>query len=155
MVFSSSIFSLYVLPKFAGIYTKHDFKNELFSIYKTLLPLFGIGMVLIYIFRDLLIQLIYPDFTEMSPLFKWQLMGDFIRLAALVLMNQFLAKKLVRSFIFSEIVSLGLFYVLARFLVDIYGIEGVVMAHFARYAVYFFVVFFLVIRYFNKKRLEG
>lgn len=152
MVFSSAIFSLYVLPKFAGIYTKYDFKKELFSIYKTLLPLFGIGMVLIYLFRDLVIQLIYPDFMEMSPLFKWQLMGDFIRLAALVLMSQFLAKKLVRSFIFSEIISLGLFYFLARYLVDIFGIEGVVMAHFARYIVYFFVVFYLVFRYFDKKK---
>ncbi len=152
MVFSSAIFSLYVLPKFAGIYTKHDFKKELFSIYKTLLPLFGVGMVLIYLFRDLVIQIIYPDFTEMSPLFKWQLMGDFIRLAALVLMSQFLAKKLVRSFIFSEIISLGLFYFLARYLVDIFGIEGIVMAHFARYIVYFFVVFYLVFRYFNKKK---
>lgn len=150
MVFSNAIFSLYVLPKFAAIYTKNDFKSELFNIYKTLLPLFGGGMILIYILRYVVIEIIYPDFTEMAPLFKWQLLGDFVRLASLVLGYQFLAKRLVRNFIFTEIISLGLFYGFAYYLTDIYGVEGVVMAHFYRYIVYFILVFYLVFRYFRK-----
>jgi len=154
MVFSISIFSLYVLPKFAGIHKQSEFKIELLNIYKTLLPLFGIGMILVYFLREYVILLIYPDFTGMEVLFKWQLMGDFVRLASLVLMHQFLAKKLVRSFIFSELLSLGMFYVFANYLVIIYGVEGVVMAHLFRYIIYFFVVLFLVIRYFNKLKLK-
>jgi len=152
MVFSISIFSLYVLPKFASIHTKNGFVKELFSIYKTLLPIFGLGMILVYLLRDYVIMIIYPDFIGMEPLFKWQLLGDFLRLASLVLMHQFLAKKLVRSFIFSELLSLGLFYILAQILVGYYGVEGVVMAHFLRYVVYLMVVFALVIRYFNKQK---
>jgi hypothetical protein len=88
----------------------------------------------------------------MLPLFKWQLLGDFVRLASLVLAHQFLAKKMVRNFIFSEVLSLGLFYVFAYYLADIYGVEGVVMGHFFRYIIYFFVVLFLVFRYFRNKR---
>lgn len=153
MVFSSAIFTLYVLPKFAGIHNKTDFKAELFNIYKTLLPLFGVGMLLIYFLRDYVIQIIYPDFDAMSPLFKWQLMGDFVRLAALVLGYQFLAKKMVRNFIFSEILSLGLFYGFSYYFAGIYGVEGVVMAHFLRYIVYFFVVLYLVFRYFRKQQV--
>ena len=152
MVFSSSIFTLYVLPKFASIYTESGFKKELFSIYKTLLPIFGVGMILVYLFRDLVIQIIYPDFTAMAPLFKWQLLGDFIRLASLVLAHQFLAKKLVRNFIFTEILSLALFYFLARYFTTDYGVEGVVIAHFVRYIIYFVVVLLLVFRYFRKQR---
>ncbi len=152
MVFSGGLFTLYVLPKFASITTEKAFKHELITIYKTLLPLFGIGMVVIYLLRDYIILLIYPDFTEMAPLFKWQLLGDFLRLASLVLLHQFLAKKLVRSFIFSELISLGLFYGLSYYLVDIYGVEGVVMAHFLRYIVYLMVVLFLVLRYFKKQK---
>lgn len=152
MVFSNAIFSLYVLPKFASIFTRNEFKKELFNIYKTLLPLFGIGMLLIYFLRDYVIQIIYPDFTEMSTLFKWQLLGDFVRLASLVLGYQFLAKRLVRNFIFTEILSLGLFYGFAYYLTDIYGVEGVVIAHFIRYILYFMVVLGLVFRYFNKKK---
>ncbi|WP_271425080.1 O-antigen translocase [Aequorivita sinensis] len=149
MVFSSAIFSLYVLPKFAGIYTKTDFKVELANIYKTLMPLFGVGMLLVYFLRDYVIQIIYPDFYAMSPLFKWQLLGDFVRLAALVLGYQFLAKKMVRNFIFSEIISLSLFYGFSYYFVEIYGVEGVVIAHFLRYVLYFLLVSYLVFRYFK------
>lgn len=151
MVFSSAIFTLYVLPKFAGIHNKTDFKAELLNIYKTLLPLFGVGMLLIYFLRDYVIQIIYPDFNGMAPLFKWQLMGDFVRLAAIVLGYQFLAKKMVRNFIFSEVLSLALFYGFSYYFAGIYGVEGVVMAHFLRYVVYLFVVLFLVFRYFKKQ----
>jgi len=153
MVFSSSLFTLYVLPKFASIHTEGGFKKELLNIYKTLLPIFGLGMLLVYLLRNYVILIIYPDFTAMEPLFKWQLLGDFLRLASLVLAHQFLAKKMVRNFIFSEILSLGLFYFLAHYLSGIYGVEGVVMGHFIRYVIYFVVVLFLVMRYFKKKKV--
>jgi len=151
MVFSASIFTLYVVPKFASIKTKSGFMTELGTIYKTLLPLFGVGMLLVYFLRDFVIQIIYPDFTTMAPLFKWQLMGDFMRLATLVLGHQFIAKKMVNNFIFSEILSLALFYFIAHYFVNIYGVEGVVMAHFVRSVVMFLVIFYLVMRYFKKQ----
>jgi len=150
MAFAGSIFTLYVVPKFAAIYNGVDFKKEVLNIYKTLLPLFGVGMIVVFLFRNLIIDAIYPGFDDMAPLFKWQLMGDFIRLAALVLAHQFMAKKMVRNFIFSEVLSLGLFYGLAYYLSEIYGVEGVVMAHFIRYIIYFFVVLYLVFRYFRR-----
>ncbi len=152
MVFSASIFTLYVVPKFASIHTKKEFKSELFVIYKTLLPLFGLGMLLVYFLRDYVIMIIYPDFTAMAPLFKWQLMADFIRLASLVLAHQFIAKKMVRNYIFSEILSLALFYFIAHYLVQFYGVEGVVMAHLIRSIIMFVVIFYLVMRYFRKQK---
>lgn len=151
MVFSASIFSLYVIPKFASIYTQNGFASEVKTIYKTLLPLFGIGMLLVYFLRDYVILLIYPDFTAMAPLFKWQLSADFVRLATLVLSHQFIAKKMVRNFIFSEILSLVLFYFMARYLVNDFGVEGVVIAHLIRSVIMFGVVFYLVMRYFKKQ----
>ena len=154
MVFSASIFSLYVIPKFASIHTRKGFILELKTIYKTLLPLFGIGMLLVYVFRDYVILFIYPDFTAMSPLFKWQLTADFLKLATLVLSHQFIAKKMVRNFIFTEILSLALFYFSARYLVNFYGIEGVVMAHLIRSVVMLIVVFYLVFRYFNMQKIS-
>ena len=155
MVFSASIFSLYVIPKFASIHTQNGFTSELKTIYKTLLPLFGVGMLLVYFLRDYVILIIYPDFTAMAPLFKWQLSADFIRLATLVLSHQFIAKKMVRNFIFSEILSLALFYFIARNLVNDYGVEGVVIAHLIRSFIMFGVVFYLVLRYFNKQKIKN
>ena len=155
MVFSASIFSLYVIPKFASIHTQNGFTSELKTIYKTLLPLFGVGMLLVYFLKDYVILIIYPDFTAMAPLFKWQLSADFIRLATLVLSHQFIAKKMVRNFIFSEILSLALFYFIARNLVNDYGVEGVVIAHLIRSFIMFGVVFYLVLRYFNKQKIKN
>lgn len=151
MVFSSSIFTLYVIPKFAGIYNIKKFKEEVINIYKTLLPLFAVGMLLIFLFRNVIIELIYPGQIEMAPLFKWQLLGDFVRLASLVLAHQFLAKKLVFNFIFTEILSLVVFYILAYFLVGKFDVEGVVIAHFIRCLITFCVILYLVIRYFRKQ----
>lgn len=152
MVFATGLFTLYVLPKFASIHNKYDFKNEVFNIYKTILPIFGLGMLLVYFFRNLIIQLIYPDFTGMEPLFKWQLLGDFIRLGALVLSHQFLAKRLVKSFVITEIVSLTLFFVLSKVFIQYYGTEGIVIAHFVRYIIYFIMVFFVIKIYFSNHK---
>jgi PST family polysaccharide transporter len=150
MVFATGLFTLYVLPKFASIHNKHEFKVEVFNIYKTILPIFGLGMLLVYFLRDYIIMFIYPDFTGMEPLFKWQLLGDFIRLGALVLSHQFLAKRLVKSFVITEIVSLALFFVLSKFFIQFYGTEGVVIAHFVRYIIYFIMVIFVIRDYYNK-----
>ncbi|WP_460218186.1 O-antigen translocase [Psychroserpens sp. MEBiC05023] len=155
MVFSSSIFTLYVIPKFAKITTGKDFKDEVIHIYKTLLPLFGLGMIAVYLLRHIIIAFIYPNFEGLEALFKWQLLGDFVRLGTLVVAHQFLAKKMVWSFVITELISLGLFYGLSKYYVDLYGAEGVVMAHFYRYVIYFFIVIVTVWFYFkrnNKKR---
>lgn len=151
MVFASGLFTLYVIPKFANIYTKTAFKQEVFSIYKTILPIFGLGMVLVYLFRNLIIEIIYPNFTGMEPLFKWQLLGDFVRLCALVLAHQFLAKRLVKSFIITEIMSLALFYILTVVFMKYYKTEGVVIAHLVRYIIYFVVVVFVISLYYKDK----
>ncbi|WP_412560185.1 O-antigen translocase [Winogradskyella sp. MIT101101] len=152
MVFATGLFTLYVIPKFANIHNKTDFKNEVFSIYKTILPIFGLGMLLVYLFRNLIIEIIYPDFTGMEPLFKWQLLGDFIRLCALVLAHQFLAKRLVKSFVVTEIISLVLFFVLTKIFIQYYGTEGVVMAHLVRFIIYFAIVIFVIRLYYSNKQ---
>ena len=150
MVFATGLFTLYVIPKFANIHTKHGFKNEVLNIYRTILPIFGLGMLIVYIFRNFIIEIIYPNFTGMEPLFKWQLLGDFVRLCALVIAHQFLAKRLVTSFVVTEIISLVLFFVLSKILIPYYDTEGVVIAHLLRYVIYFIIVVFVVRIYYNK-----
>lgn len=154
LVFATGLFTLYVLPKFSSIHDKTEFKKEVFHIYKSILPIFGLGMLLVYLLRNYIIDFIYPDFTGMEPLFKWQLLGDFIRLAALVLSYQFLAKRLVKSFVFTELLSLFLFYVLTKVFLTEYGTQGVVIAHFVRYIIYFIVVIMLVWVNLNRTRAK-
>ena len=152
MVFSTGLFTLYVIPRFAEIYSAHDFKKEVFYIYKTILPLFAVGMILIYIFRMLIIDVIYPGFYGMEPLFKWQLAADFVRLSALVLAHQFLAKKMLISYVLTEFISIILFYIFSKLLLDSHGIEGIVMAHLYRYVIYFIVVIIAIWYHFKNNK---
>ncbi|WP_290699552.1 O-antigen translocase [Lacinutrix sp.] len=152
MVFSSGLFTLYVIPKFARIHNRGEFKKEVLHIYKTIMPLFGIGMILVYLFRNIIVDIIYPDFKYMEPLFKWQLLGDFVKLASLVVAHQFLAKKMLISFVVTEIISLALFYGLSMFFVNEYGTEGITMAHFYRYIIYFFMVLIIILYSFKNKK---
>ena len=152
MVFATGLFTLYVLPKFASIHSKSEFESEVFNIYKTILPIFALGMILVYILRNYIIQLVYPDFTGMEPLFKWQLLGDFVRLCALVLAHQFLAKRLVKSFVITEVISLGLFFILSKVFIQQFGTEGIVIAHFVRYVIYFIIVVFVIRFYYSNEQ---
>lgn len=150
MVFATSILTVYVLPKFASLKTLKGFKMEVFHIYKTLLPLFVIGMIIIYIFRNTIIEFVYPNFSGLEPLFKWQLLADFIRFASMILAFQFVAKKRVLAFVITEIFSAILFYFLANYLIQFYGTQGVVIANFIRYILYFILVLVLLNVYFKQ-----
>ena len=48
MQFLITIFSIYILPKYAKIHFSYAFKKEIKNIYKTLLPLVIIGMLIVY-----------------------------------------------------------------------------------------------------------
>ena len=132
MVFASGLFSLYILPSFSKIKTNVAFKKELLYIYKTILPIFGAGMLLVFLIRHLIVDWVFTGFDGMIPLFKWQLLGDFVKLCFLVLNYQLLAKKMVKSYVFLEFASLVLFYVIALLLIKEFKTEGIVMAHFFR-----------------------
>lgn len=145
LMFSSAILTLYVIPKFSNIKNSIDFRNEVLNIYKTLLPLFGIGMILIFILKDWIILITHGEgFLDMKPLFKWQLLGDFIKIASVIIAHQFLAKKMVKQFIITELISLILFYAFSVYLIKEIGAEGIVLAHFLRYIIYFSIVVLLL-----------
>ena len=131
-----------------------DFRKEVVKIYKMLLPLLVSGMLVVFIFREVIIKVLYTsEFIEMSSLFKWQLLGDLIKFMAIVMSYQFIAKKQIGYFIFTEVLSVLMFYGFSVYFIDIYGTDGVVIAHFVRYILFFFVVLFILRRNFiGKKR---
>jgi PST family polysaccharide transporter len=145
-MFSSAIFSLYVIPKFSSLNTSVGFRKEVLNIYKTILPFFGIGLILIFFLKEQVIYITHgEEFIGMKPLFKWQLLADFIKIASIIIAHQFLAKKMIKQFIFTELISLLIFYGLSMCFIRNMGAEGVVIAHFIRYILYFLMVI-LVLR---------
>jgi len=120
----------YVLPKLSENKTIKGFREIVFGFYKTILPIFGIGLILIYFLRIYVIEFIYnEEFLATESLFLWQLLGDFFKVISLVIAYQLYAKKMLGHYLFVEIASLLLFYYLSIYLTNEVGIDGVVMAH--------------------------
>lgn len=149
--FMTGVYSLYILPKYSKMNSLNVFKKELFSIYKIIIPIFVVMFVGIYVFRDLIIHLLYSkEFMPMQSLFKWQLMGDLVKIVAVVMAYQLIAQKAWKFFIITEAVSCLLLYGLGVYFVDKMGVEGIVLAHFLRYVIYLIIIIFLIQYIFKK-----
>lgn len=141
LMFIVSIITLYIVPKFSKINTKVDFKKEIYSFYKSVMPIFGLGLVLLYFLRPILVPLIFSkEFKPVENLFFWQLLGDFIKVLTLVISYQFLAKKMFVHFIIIEIFLVLMLYFSSVYFINIYGVEGAVIGHFLSYLMHYGIV---------------
>lgn len=129
MMFSSTILTVYFFPKLADAKNSLETKKVFWTYYKSILPLFVIGLTCVYFLRYFIIDLLFTKaFMPVTSLFFWQLLGDVLKVASLILGFQFLAKKLTLAFILSEIASLTILYFTSNFLITVFGIQGIVMA---------------------------
>lgn len=148
MLFVSTLLTVYFLPELSKSQSIEQTKIIFLSYYKSIVPLFTFGLVVLYFMRHFVIKLfLTEEFLPMENLFLWQLLGDFFKTCAYILAFEFFAKKLVRTFIVTELFSFVILYVSGYFLIENYGSEGAVMAHAVTYAAYFSVM----LVYFRKK----
>ena len=141
MLFISTILSVYFFPKLVEAKNNLETKKVFWSFYRYILPLFLAGLLFIYFLRNILIKLLFTtEFLPVTNLFFWQLFGDFIKVASLILGYQFFAKKMTSAFIISEIVSLVVLYFASIYLITIFGIQGIVMAQAFDNFIYFVVL---------------
>ena len=141
LMFIMSIITLYILPRFNEIDNKKEFRKEVFNFYKTVIPFFGAGLILIYLLRPYIILLIYSEaFKPVEDLFLWQLLGDFIKVLSVVIAYQFIAKKMFWHFIIIEIFLVVIMFYSSVYLIDIFGLKGAVMAHFVSYLMHYGII---------------
>ena len=141
LLFITSLLTLYILPRFSEIDTKIAFRKEVFNFYKTIIPVFGLGLIVIYFLRSFIIQVIFSnDFRPVEDLFFWQLLGDFIKVLSIVIGYQFLAKKMFWHYILTEAFSIVVLYFASIYFIDNYGIKGAAIAHFVNYVLYYIVI---------------
>lgn len=137
----SSLMALYILPRFSEIDGIKEFRKEVFSFYKTVMPIFGLGLVLIYFLKPYIVLGVFSnEFQPVEDLFFWQLLGDFVKVLSLVIAYQFLAKKMFWHYIVTEAFLVTILYLTSIYFIDLYGIKGAVMAHFVSYLLYYGVV---------------
>jgi len=141
LMFINSMMTLYFLPRFSEIDSKQEFRKEVFSFYKTTMPIFGIGLVIIYLFRSFIVSIVFSKaFEPTEDLFLWQLLGDFVKVLSIVIAYQFIAKKMFTHFIIIEIFLVVITYLSSVYLIDIFGVEGAVMGHFVSYLMHYGII---------------
>lgn len=149
-LFISYAFTLYVLPKFAEHNSSFSLFKEVKSILLTLLPIVTIAMIGVYIFRVPITKVLYTaEFVGIAPLFKWQLGADWVRVIFLVFAYYLVANKLLTKYFVVEFSSFAIIVVCSFYWVDLYGIEGVVMANFIRYIGCLILIIVLLINKLN------
>ena len=144
LVFMQSILQLYILPKLVSAKGESEFKAIVFSFYKQVIPLFAIGLLGIYMFREYVIMIVSSEeFLPSASLLGWQIVADFFRVLALVMVYQFHAKKMFWHYVITDMfLAVGL-YVSVIVLVPILGLKGVVVGHALIYMLYFIIILML------------
>lgn len=142
--FVATLMTLYILPQLAKADTAQAFRKEIVGFYKTILPLFAIGLLLIYLLRDFIVGLIFTEeFLPMTTLFKWQLLGDLFKVASIVIGYQIIAKNDLKLFLITEVISLVIIYGSGLYFVSKYGYEGASMGHCLSYFIHLLVLLFI------------
>ncbi len=141
LMFVNSLLALYILPRFSEINKIKEFRKEVFNFYKTLMPVFGLGLVLIYFLRPFIITLLFSnEFKAMEDLFFWYLLGDFVKVLSVVIAYQFLAKKMFWHYMITEVFLVTLIYFSSIYFIDLFGVRGATIAHFVTYSTYLGVI---------------
>jgi PST family polysaccharide transporter len=141
LMFVNSIMTLYFLPRFQEIDNIKEFRKEVFDFYKTMIPVFALGLLVIYLLRTFIISIFLTDeFARVEELFIWQLLGDLLKVLAIVIAYQFIAKKMFVHFIITELFLVIILYATSIYFVDLYGVKGANIAHFVSYLLYYIVI---------------
>lgn len=145
LLFVSSIMAIYFYPKLAE--TNSNSKEIVLHYLKTIIPLFTIGLVIIYFLRKYIIQVLFSsEFESMESLFLWQLIGDVLKATSLIFGTLLIAKKQTKVFIITEIISLCIMYFSSNWMLHTIGINGIVMAHTVTYFMYLLVMVFIFLK---------
>ncbi|MBF4986187.1 O-antigen translocase [Nonlabens mediterrranea] len=145
ILFATSLISMYVLPKLSQNDSSAHFKSTVMHFYKSILPFLIVGLIAVYFSKDLIIHYMFnAEFNGMRPLFKWQLIGDFVKIVSTVLAFQFIARNDIKRYLIAEVLSVLSFYLFSKWLLPFYGVEGIVMAHLFNYVVYLMIILLLL-----------
>ena len=137
--------SVYYLPKLSELKASKDLKREIIQGYKIILPIVALVGLVIYFLRDFVIGLLFTqDFNQMRVLFGWQMIGDTLKIGSWILSYLMLAKAMFKLFMISEIVFSFGFIALTWIFSDLFGLEGVAIAHAINYALYWLAMAFFV-----------
>ncbi len=153
MLFFSSGLSMYYMPKLASLHTDAEFREELKTYFKTLVPLFLLMLVVIFIGKGIIVNLAFTsEFYAVKDLLIWQLAGDFLRIITLAFGFQILVKTMMKRYFLIEIVYNLSYYLISYLLVGKWGTLGALQAYFYANAICLVMALFMFRKLFLSRR---
>lgn len=144
--------SIYYLPKLSGIKDARELKQEIFYVYKVVMPIVIIMAIIIFIFKGMIIKILFSnEFMPMLNLFLFQLMGDVVKIASWILGFIMVAKAMTKLFVFTEIFFKLTFIAMSILFIQRYGLIGVTVAFFVNYILYYMFLYYSLRGYINGK----
>lgn len=144
LLFVTTSFSVYYLPKLSEIKTQVLLKKEIIKTYKIITPIIVISLILIFLLKNLVINVLFTkEFYPMKDLFFWQLLGDFFKIMSWILAFVMVAKSMTKIYIFTEIIFSVLVVLLSYVFVNMNGVIGATQSYCVNYFIYFIVMLFL------------
>tara|TARA_B100000886_G_scaffold340059_1_gene307720 strand:- start:3705 stop:4907 length:1203 start_codon:yes stop_codon:yes gene_type:complete len=135
----------YYLPRLSEINEVRELKKELYDGYKFIIPLtISLCFFIFFLKEEILLVLFSEQFKSAEILFKWQLIGDFIKVCAFLFSYIMLAKALTKTYIFTEIIFSISFVLLSIIFINYHGILGTTYAYALNSFLYFLVIFYLI-----------
>lgn len=153
MLFFNTGLSLYYMPKLASLNTDEEFKTELKSYFKTLVPLFVIMLIVIFFCKALIIRFVFSnEFSSINELLIWQLAGDFIKVITLAFGFQIVVKTMMKKYFIGEILFNLSYFLLSYYLLKTRAVEGVLQAYFYANLITFVLILFMFRKLFYLKQ---
>lgn len=144
LMFITTSFSVYYLPRLSEIKEKHLLKREIVKVYKIITPIISGSLLLIFLLKDLLITFLFSkEFYPMIDFFLWQLIGDFFKIMSWILAFIMVAKSMTKLYIITEIIFSLLFVGLSVLFINYFGVIGVTQAYCLNYFLYFLTMAFI------------
>ncbi len=145
LILVSTTLGVYYLPRLSEIKHANDIKLEIIQGYKVILPVAVLSAFLMYFMRDVIIAVLFTkDFTPMRDLFAWQMIGDTLKVASLILGYVLAARAYVAWYILSEILFSMFFYLLVVSLSENYGLVSASLSHAINYFVHAVFMYFVL-----------
>ncbi|WP_180057904.1 O-antigen translocase [Acinetobacter sp. YH12141] len=132
---------VYYLPRLSELNAIDEIKKEIYLGYKFIFPLAVLGGICVFILRDWIINLLFsPSFAPMQNLFLWQMMGDALKIGSWILAYLMLSKAMTKLYICTEIIFTVSLIALTYICTQVFGFEGVSIAHLINYGLYWIVI---------------
>ncbi|ENX64560.1 MULTISPECIES: O-antigen translocase [Acinetobacter] len=139
---------VYYLPKLSELKTLVEIKKEVYLGYKFIFPLAILGGGLAYLLKDWVIVVLFSEkFLPMADLFLWQMIGDALKIGSWILAYLMLSKAMIKLFVTTEIMFAISSILLTYICTQMFGFEGVSIAHLINYAIYWAVMSIFVFKH--------